>query len=629
MKKTICAILALILLVSVPVLCFSENKAETLQEIGILKGTEKGLELERDVTRAEAVVFILRMLPESPYAAGTKPAFSDTGDHWANKDIAKAVLTGFVHGNEDGTFEPERNVTAQEFAKMYLCALGYPETMPETAYDKGVEIGWLSDDETKEIVKSNKTLTRDDVVTLLYAGLPKVDEGIGAYTFADKLNAFMPKNENYVFSPYSIRMAFSLAANGASGNTKTEILNVMGMQADADNILHAKCLADYENESDFTLETANSVWYNEDEYPKLPFLPSYTDTIKTFYSAEVQKTDTAHAVKDVNGWVNEKTHEKIPEIINEPNFAVALVNAVYMDAKWLLPFEKNNTFKEIFYALDGTEQQVDFMHQTAHFNFAEKDGIKVLELPYRANTNISMFILMGDNGIENPLQMIQSTKLQNQHIKLALPKFEVDFKPDSLPDTLKTMGILDAFDRDNADFSDMTGKKELFISNVLHKAYLKVDEEGTEAAAATVVEMIKATAARPTDILEVTIDMPFTFVVLDKTNKMPLFVGKISNFPEAEIFVDEFCYAEVKAEGEPGVVIDGFLNTTPQPIETAKQAIERAKNECQVEYDRISVAFDADAQMWEIVFWKYMYVGDDHTIYLDSNGITHKWIFGE
>ena len=528
MKKIICAILALILLVSVPVLCFSENKAETLQETGILKGTEKGLELERDVTRAEAVVFILRMLPESPYAAGTKPAFSDTGDHWANKDITKAVLHGFVHGNEDGTFEPERNVTAQEFAKMYLCALGYPETMPETAYDKGVEIGWLSDDETKEIVKSNKTLTRDDVVTLLYAGLPKADEAIGAYTFADKLNAFMPKNENYVFSPYSIRMAFSLAANGASGNTKTEILNVMGMQADADNTLHAKCMSDYAKDTNLTLETANAAWYNADEYPQLPFLPAYTDTIKSFYNAEVLKTTSANALKDINGWVNEKTHGKIPQILEDNQFAVALVNAVYMNAKWRLPFEERSTYKETFYALDGTVQQVDFMHQTAHFNFAEKDGVQVLELPYRANANISMFILMGDNGIENPLQMIQSTKLQNQHIKLALPKFEVDFKPDSFPDTLKTMGILDAFDRDNADFSNMTGKKELFISNVLHKAYLKVDEEGTEAAAATVVVMPKATAARPTDILEVTIDKPFTFVVLDKTNKMPLFVGRIN-----------------------------------------------------------------------------------------------------
>lgn len=626
MKKIICAILALILLVSVPVLCFSENKAETLQEIGILKGTEKGLELERNVTRAEAVVFILRMLPESPYAAGTKPAFSDTGDHWANKDIAKAVLTGFVHGNEDGTFEPERNVTAQEFAKMYLCAIGYNAT-PETALELGEKSGWLNDDETKEIVKNNKTLIRDDVVTLLYAGLQQ-DES-GAYAFADKLNAFMPKNENYVFSPYSIRMAFSLAANGASGDTKDEILNVMGMQADADNVLHAKCMSDYANDTNFTLETANAAWYNTDEYPDLPFLPAYTDTIKSFYNAEVLKTDSANAIKDINGWVNEKTHGKIPQILEDNQFAVALVNAVYMNAKWKLPFEERSTFEETFYALDGTAQQVDFMHQTAHFNFAEKDGVQVLELPYRASTDISMYILMGDNGIENPLQMIQSTKLQNQHIKLALPKFEVDFKPDSFPDTLKTMGIRDAFDRDNTDFSNMTGKKELFISNVLHKAYLKVDEEGTEAAAATVIEMPKATAARPTDILEVTIDKPFTFVVLDKTNNMPLFVGKISNFPEAEIFVDEFCYAEVKAEGEPGVVTDGFLNTTPQPIETAKQAIERAKNECQVEYDRISVAFDADAQMWEIVFWKYMYLGDDHTIYLDSNGITHKWIFGE
>lgn len=527
MKKIICAVLVVILLVSVSVLCFGENKAETLQEKGILKGTEKGLELERNVTRAEAVVFILRMLPESSYAVGMKPAFSDTGDHWANKDIARAVLHGFVHGNADGTFAPERDVTAQEFAKMYLCAIGYNAT-PENALELGEKSGWLSEDETKEIVKSNKTLTRDDVVTLLYAGLPKVDEVIGAYTFADKLNAFMPQDENYVFSPYSIRMAFSLAANGASGNTKTEILNVMGMDADADNVLHAKCMADYGNESNFTLETANSVWYNQDEYPELPFLPSYTDTVKTFYNAQVQKTDTAHAVNDVNGWVNEKTHGKIPQILEDNQFAVALVNAVYMNAEWRIPFDAESTHKQTFYALNGTEQQVDFMHQTFLFNFAEKDGIKVLELPYRASTDISMFILMGDNGIENPLQMIQNTQLQKQNIKLALPKFEVDFKPDSFPDTLKTMGILDAFDRDNADFSDMTGKKELFISNVLHKAYLKVDEEGTEAAATTVVELTKATAARPTDILEVTIDKPFTFVVLDETNKMPLFIGRIN-----------------------------------------------------------------------------------------------------
>lgn len=580
MKRKICTLLSLLLILNViftpawaeeriltrdqiPQLGEENAVVQAMQKLGFLRGTENGLELERDVTRAETVAFISRLYPGdiSP-VSDSKTIFADMKNHWANAEVNLAASLGWVHGTQEGFFEPERTVTGKEFVKILLSALGYSDMTIENAYETGKKTGLLDNNFTKTVVYENLPLNRGDVVRICMSALLSKTAGGNMlyedlatshrYTkedfnilyansehvvgFADRLNAQMPTDQNYMFSPFSIRTAMAMAANGAAGNTQSEILKALDIsdlntfnQQTADRM---KC---YGAADDLKIEVANSLWLNTDRTPSgAKFTENFENAIGNFYGGTSKEVTDANAVPVINNWVKEKTHGKITEIINNPEFMAALVNAVYFKGAWRSQFDKEATKKGIFTSRGGSKTEIDFMHRTGYMTVGDKNGVTILELPYSVGdgenpVHMSMYLLMNADKVENPYKTLQETELSSEYVRLSLPKFKTEFSIGLVP-ALQALGIKTAFS-DQADFENMLGIPDMQILDVLHKTYIDVNEEGTEAAAVTAIMMEATSVMQQPQPREITFDKPFTYIIMDKTNQEILFMG-------------EFAYAE-------------------------------------------------------------------------------------
>jgi len=551
-----------------------DTGAEGMAILGILKGTDIGYELEREVTRAEALTFIWRTtgVAFSDIAMADFP-FEDVKGHWAADVIEKFYIAGYIDGTSATTFQPQRTVTGKEFLKILLTVMGYSEVTIENALEIGKAADVINNNFTKSVVEGNYSLLRSDVTRLCRSALTAkcadgqilykklIDNGL--YTqndfegilfcatpaksyFADDLNSGMPKNSNYMFSPLSIKMALVLAANGAVGETYKEISEVAEIYDIAQYNETAKSLIEsYLEAKAVKLSIANSIWLNKDESTK-NFARTYKDTVYSYYGAEAKEVDRKNAVKTINNWVADKTNEKIPEIINSADFWAALVNAVYFSGNWNNEFEEELTSKDNFYNFNGTVSKAEFMQNTANFMYFADDKTTVIELPYestthtlnddgsvadfhRDNVNISMYIMMTDyeNRVAELENIIGLGRMKGQRIHLYVPKFKIETSIE-LNDILKNAGIIKAFDAFEAEFEKMFDKKDefnMYIDKILHKTYINVDEKGTEAAAVTAIMMAGAASA-PTEPIEVKFDKPFTFVIRDNTNEEILFMGE-------------------------------------------------------------------------------------------------------
>ena len=248
---------------------------------------------------------------------------------------------------------------------------------------------------------------------------------------------------------------------------------------------------------------------------------------------------TEQARKTINGWVSDETHERIPELIPSgaisPATVLVLTNAVYLKAPWARPFRKEDTADAPFHRLDGSSVDVPMMHQSTKLSFAEGDGYAAVELPYAGN-KLAMLLVVPDEGQFDAVMAGMDAAaldgiaagLSGYQVTLAMPKFEFRTQV-GLNDVLSQLGMPTAFG-DGADFSGMTTQTDLFISAVLHEAFISVDEEGTEAAAATAVIMDETAAAQPA---ELTIDRPFIFAIRDTETGAVLFLGSVTD-PSAE-----------------------------------------------------------------------------------------------
>lgn len=368
-------------------------------------------------------------------------------------------------------------------------------------------------------------------------------ESTEAVRFADRLNALMPAGENYMFSPLSVKMAFALAANGADGKTQQEILNTLGINNLEEYNVYAKKLMELYSASDIIkLNIANSIWMNRSRSEQ-NFSAEYQKKIEDYYKAAAKEVSDSDAVKEINNWVSQQTNDKIRSIISTPDFSALLANAVYFKGSWKNPFsEEEDTAKDEFTDRDGTKSQIDFMHKTARFHYLNRDGIQAVELPYQnrsynstdgENTNnksldadISMYLLMSDKDINAGEFLYKNIKdFQNTKIKLSIPKFEMTFST-SLKDALQSLGIHTAFLENEASFSNMFDHGNMFISNVLHKTYINVNEKETEAAAVTAIVMETTSVQIPEPPLELKFNKPFTFVIRDNSNNEILFIGE-------------------------------------------------------------------------------------------------------
>lgn len=346
------------------------------------------------------------------------------------------------------------------------------------------------------------------------------------------------KEGNIFFSPFSISSAFLICYEGSRGNTKKEIENVFGFPP-MENIRRpnfAKILNEInKRDKKYILSSANALWVQKD----YKILKEYEEIVKKYYLSEVQNVDfvkeSEKSRKIINSWVFEKTHGKIKDLIPEGSIDVLtraiITNAIYFKGKWLKKFDEKNTYEGDFYINENEKIKVFMMKMEKEiFNYYEDEKIQVLEIPYDGN-EISIFILLPKsfdiNGINDYLNYENFKEIKNKMVKeeidIHIPKFKLETKY-SLEGILYEMGVKDAFSDIRADFSGITGKRELYISKVLHKAFIEVNEEGTEAAAATGIVM-EITAVRPRKVFKA--DHPFVFIIHENKYGNILFFGRI------------------------------------------------------------------------------------------------------
>lgn len=542
------------------------NDAEGLDTLGIVKGTENGLELERNVTRAEALTIIWRTTGAAFNDIGYEnPVFNDISGHWAYDAIEKFYHAGYINGISETEFAPERNVTGREFVKILLTVMGYEGITIENAYDKGREYDLLLNNFTKSVVASDVELLRSDAVricrdaliaktpggemlykTLVLNGLYKEEEiedilmaKCGYKGFADSINEKMPDDKNYMFSPLSIKTAFAMAANGADGETKQQLLNLLEISdLDEYNRKTKEFIEKYTKSDILTLNTANSIWLNESRTAQ-KFSEAFKNTLSEYYGAQASTVNDGTAVNEVNSWVKEKTNEKISGIISSNEFWALLVNAVYFKGAWQNEFFEYLTGKDEFTDRNGNKSQIDFMTQTRWLGYSDENGVRIAELPYKNSKdnfdeegayigtdayddiNVSMYVMVSDNDI-NAVSVLESAKLERTYVHLTMPKFKIEYEA-SLKELLTGMGISKPFSED-AEFNSMFDRGSMFITDALHKTYITVDEKGTEAAAVTALSM--AAASLPPQPVEFNINKPFTFIIKDNISGEILFMGE-------------------------------------------------------------------------------------------------------
>ena len=376
--------------------------------------------------------------------------------------------------------------------------------------------------------------------------LTELVDGNSAFAF-DLYQELSKEEGNLFYSPYSISLALAMTYAGARGETEQQMADTLNFTLPQDrlhpalNSLDLKLAsrgegAEGTDEEGFRLNIANSIWGQED----FEFLDEFLDVLAENYGAGLRLLDFINAPEasriTINDWVSDRTEGRIEDLIPQGAIDIltrlVLTNAIYFNAAWLNPFSEDMTGDGAFHLLDGSEVTVPMMTQTESFGYVQGEGYQAVELLYDGR-ELSMVIVLPNNGefedlestLDADLVDAITNDLKYRKVTLTMPKFEYD-SDFSLVDTLAAMGMPVAFST-AADFSGMTGYRDLFISDILHKAFVSVDEAGTEAAAATAV--IMSLTAAPEQPVEVTLDRPFIFLIRDIETGAVLFVGRVAN----------------------------------------------------------------------------------------------------
>ena len=374
------------------------------------------------------------------------------------------------------------------------------------------------------------------------ATVPQADKAAvvqGNNAFALDLYAALRGNGGNLFvSPYSISTALAMTYAGARGETEAQMAKVLHLNLPQDRLHPAMGALVQElnarGKGKYQLIVANALWGQKG----YPFLQSFLGLNGKYYGAGLEQVDFVRdrngSRKTINRWVEEQTQDKIKDLLKPPHITplttLVLTNAVYFKGNWASQFDKEHTRDDLFTLKSGKKIEMPMMHKTDEFGYMQADGLQVLELPY-VGGDLSMLVLLpirvdGLADIEKSLTVQNiaewTRKLRKRKVIVALPRFKMTSEFE-LGRTLKAMGMPKAFSG-AADFSGMTGRRDLFISEVVHKAFVEVNEEGTEAAAATAVIMERKAISRPAIFRA---DHPFLFLIRDNRSKSILFVGRL------------------------------------------------------------------------------------------------------
>lgn len=391
----------------------------------------------------------------------------------------------------------------------------------------GCEKNSGTDDTPREPGNLNLTQKTTEII--------EADNDFGLTLFNKALAA--TEADNVFVSPTSVALALAMTYNGAAGDTKTAMetaLHKQGFTTDEINQSYKSLIESLVSiDPKVLLQIANSIWYRQG----FNVLPQFLTVNQNFYDAEVSELDfgSPAALGAINGWVDEKTNHKIEKIIEEipGDVVMYLINAVYFKGMWKYAFDKKNTFDGPFFTNDDSQVTVPFMQQEAEVAYCQGGNFSMVDLPY-GRGNFSMTVLLPNADVEvDDITASLNTDNWNtwlaqgyvRKVKLIVPKFTFSYK-NILNDELSAMGMGIAF-LPQADFSGINGVGNLNISKVIHKTFVDVNEEGTEAAAVTAVEMELTSV--PADPPVFHVDRPFVFAIRETTTGAILFIGLVKN----------------------------------------------------------------------------------------------------
>ncbi|MHC4060098.1 MAG: serpin family protein [Planctomycetota bacterium] len=370
----------------------------------------------------------------------------------------------------------------------------------------------------------------------------------GNNRFALDLYAKLREEEgNLFFSPYSISAALTMAYAGARGETAVQMADVLALPKDEANqswrqervhSVFGAVIRDLNRrggEGRYELTVANALWGQEGYW----FLNEFLELIEAHYDGQLHEVDfigvAETARRTINTWVEKETRDKIKNLIPpgalNSLMRLVLTNAIYFKGNWARQFEKDKTIEAPFTLTSGKKVNAPMMNQTENFGYMEADDFQALEMPYVDN-ELSMIILLPKkfDGLDEFEKKIKPrnlsdwlTKLRSRKVIVSFPKFKMTSQF-GLAGVLRSMGMRDAFSQ-QADFSGMNGSKDLYISAVIHKAYVDVNEEGTEAAAATGVVVGVTAIPAPQPVFRA--DHPFLFLIRDNHTGSILFIGRV------------------------------------------------------------------------------------------------------
>jgi serpin B len=344
--------------------------------------------------------------------------------------------------------------------------------------------------------------------------------------------------ENVMISPLSISYALAMTMNGADGATRDSMMKALRYYNisldEINNSYHDLTEKLMEVDKRVLMEIANSVWVEE----RLRVKQAFIETLMEYFEAEAHdfSVNDPGIVDVINGWIEDNTHGKIREMITpplSPDIAMLLINAIYFNGKWKYEFDEANTSDMPFYPEDGPEVNVPMMNQELNVKINSQAGFMMLELPY-GQGNYVMDILLPKDGYTSPdiISMLNAEDwnswiddMYETSIDLYMPRFSYEYKV-TLNDILSAMGMGIAFSPYDADFSNIA-EQDLFISKVLHQTFIETNEEGTEAAAATVVEIVFTSV--PAGPLEIKLDKPFVYIIRETSTNSIVFMGKTGN----------------------------------------------------------------------------------------------------
>ena len=380
-------------------------------------------------------------------------------------------------------------------------------------------------------------LSRDTAPAVDEGSLRRLAEANNAFALSLLRASAQHSDRNILFSPYSISEILAICYAGAAGETKREMAEALHFRL-PDEKLHAAFDAldlhlNY-RDANYTLDTANALWAQKG----FSFSQPYLDRIKKNYGANIKLldfTDGEASRRIINRWIEAKTRQKIKNLIPPRTLSAStrllLTNTLYFQAQWERPFAERNTQTDLFYTEADKTVEVPFMMRTDSYRYAETEACQAVEIPYLDRRSSMVILLPKESGYDDLLSQIDTlypeviSAMHAATVTLRMPKFSYTATLSGLKQYLQQAGMQRAFAPDLADFSGMSDSAALYISDIMHKAYIDLDEKGTEAAAATAV--ILSVTGLPSEVKEMKIDRPFLCFIRDLKSGQILFAGAV------------------------------------------------------------------------------------------------------